>query len=144
MSLLDFAKDMGRQLFDRDDVAAERIKESLEISGPSVQNLDVQFDDGVVTVCGECANQADRANIILLAGNVQGVEKVVANDLTAPVEPEEPEPHYYEIVSGDTLGKIAKNFYGDASQYVKIFEANRNVIEDPDKIYPGQKIVIPA
>ncbi|MCB1844612.1 MAG: LysM peptidoglycan-binding domain-containing protein, partial [Halioglobus sp.] len=48
-----------------------------------------------------------------------------------------------EIVSGDTLGKIAKHFYGSAGKYTRIYEANRDVIENPDRIYPGQKIRIP-
>ena len=51
---------------------------------------------------------------------------------------------YYEIQSGDSLSKIAKNFYGDAMKYKELFAANREVIEDPDKIYPGQKIRIPS
>ena len=47
------------------------------------------------------------------------------------------------IKSGDTLGKIARHYYGNANRYPRIFDANREVIEDPDKIYPGQKIRIP-
>ena len=146
MSFLDFAKDMGRQLFDRDDLAAEKIQEHLEIQLTSVKGLDVQFDDGTVTLCGECMSPADRDQAILIAGNVQGVEKVVADDLTfPPPPPEEPELkiEFYEIQRGDTLGAIAKRYYGNAMDYPRIFEANRNVIEDPDKIYPGQKIRIP-
>ena len=50
---------------------------------------------------------------------------------------------YYVIKSGDTLSAIAKKFYGDANQYPKIFEANREVIKDADLIFPGQKIRIP-
>ena len=46
-------------------------------------------------------------------------------------------------MSGDTLGAIAKRYYGNASKYMKIFEANKDIISDPDKIYPGQKIRIP-
>ena len=146
MSFLDFAKDMGRKLFDRDDVAAEKIKQHLEIQLTSVKELDVQFDDGVVTLCGECMSSADRDQAILMAGNVQGVEKVVADELTFPAPPpEEPEEkiEFYEIQRGDTLSGIAKRYYGNAMQYTRIFEANRNVIEDPNKIYPGQKIRIP-
>ena len=106
----------------------------------------MQFDDGTVTLCGECMSPADRDQAILIAGNVQGVEKVVADDLTfPPPPPEEPEEKiaFYEIQRGDTLGAIAKRYYGNAMDYPRIFEANRNVIEDPDKIYPGQKIRIP-
>ncbi len=146
MSFLDFAKDMGRQLFDRDDVAAENIKQHLDVSLTSIKNLDVQFDDGTVTLCGECMSEGDRSQAILVAGNVKGVEKVVADDLTAPPpKPEEPEEkfEYYEIQSGDSLSAIAKRYYGKPMEYKRIFEANKNVIENPDRIYPGQKIKIP-
>ena len=50
---------------------------------------------------------------------------------------------FYVIQSGDTLSKIAKRVYGDAMQYPKIFEANKEVIEDMDKIFVGQKIRLP-
>ena len=50
----------------------------------------------------------------------------------------------YEIQKGDTLSAIAKRFYGDATEWRRIHEANRDVIKDPDTIYPGQKITIPA
>lgn len=49
----------------------------------------------------------------------------------------------YEVKSGDSLSKIAQQFYGDANQWRKIYEANRNEIKNPDLIYPGQKFVIP-
>ena len=49
----------------------------------------------------------------------------------------------YEVVGGDTLSKIAKKFYGDASKYMKIFEANKDQLKDPDKINVGQKLKIP-
>ena len=62
--------------------------------------------------------------------------------LPKPEEPEE-KSEIYEIVSGDTLGGIAKKYYGKAGAYMKIFEANRDIISDPNKIYPGQKIRIP-
>lgn len=148
MSILDFARNLGRQVFDRDDVAAENIKENLEITLSPIKDLSVEFDDGVVTLCGECMSPADRERAILVAGNIKGVEKVIATDLTARApqadEPEsEPEGEVYEIKSGDTLSGIAKRYYGDAMQYMRIFEANKGVIDDPDKIYPGQKIRIP-
>ena len=146
MSILDFARHLGRQVFDRDDVAADKIKQQLEISLSGIENLDVQFDDGIVTLCGDCMVKGDRAQAITIAGNIKGVERVVAEQLNpAPTAPEEPEEkdEFYEIQSGDTLGAIAKRYYGKASAYMKIFEANQGVIEDPDKIYPGQKIRIP-
>jgi nucleoid-associated protein YgaU len=49
----------------------------------------------------------------------------------------------YEVVSGDSLSKIAKREYGNANEWKRIYEANQDVIKDPDKIYPGQKLKIP-
>ncbi len=146
MGLLDFARDVGRQLFDTDAEAADNIKQHLETRLSGVKNVEVEFDDGVATICGDCDSPAVRERAILLAGNVKGVEKVVADGLKAPKPaPEEKvsKDTVYEIKSGDTLGAIAKKFYGKASQYTRIFEANRDIIDDPNKIYPGQKIRIP-
>jgi len=49
----------------------------------------------------------------------------------------------YTVTAGDSLSKIAKNFYGNANQYMKIFEANKDKLSDPDKIKPGQVLTIP-
>lgn len=49
----------------------------------------------------------------------------------------------YVVQSGDTLSKIAKEHYGDANRYNEIFEANREQLSDPDKIKPGQELIIP-
>ncbi|MDX1499745.1 MAG: LysM peptidoglycan-binding domain-containing protein [Woeseiaceae bacterium] len=146
MGLLDFAKDVGRQLFNTDSEAADNIKQHLEIKLSGIKNLDVKYDDGVATLCGECPNEATRTSAILIAGDVKGVEKVVADDLTFPKpKPEDKKEKFeiYEIVSGDTLGGIAKRYYGKASLYTKIHAANKELIPDPNKIYPGQKIRIP-
>jgi nucleoid-associated protein YgaU len=145
MGLFDFAKDVGRQLFDTDAEAADNIKQHLEIKLSGIKNLDVKFDDGVATICGDCVNEATRTSALLIAGDVKGVEKVIADGLKFP-EPKEEEKEkveFYEIVRGDTLGGIAKKFYGKASLYTRIHEANKELIPDPNKIYPGQKIKIP-
>ncbi len=146
MGLFDFARDLGRQVFDRDEVAAEKIQQHLETTLTPIKGLDVKYDDGVVTLCGDCINQADRDLAVLTAGGIAGVKQVIADDLKAPPpKPKEPEQKFeiYEIVSGDTLGGIAKKFLGSAGSYMKIFEVNKSIIEDPNKIYPGQKIRIP-
>ena len=87
----------------------------------------------------------------LIAGNVKGVSSVDDNGLTAPAAPKpaaaapaQAATRYYTIKSGDSLSKIAEAMYGDSGQHDKIFEANREVIGDPDKIYPGQSLRIPA
>jgi nucleoid-associated protein YgaU len=56
----------------------------------------------------------------------------------------EPADQTYTIVSGDSLSKIAKHFYGDANKWRQIYEANRDIIKDPDMIHPGQTIKIPT
>jgi nucleoid-associated protein YgaU len=52
-------------------------------------------------------------------------------------------PKIYEVKSGDSLSKIAKAEYGNANEWNRIFEANKDILKDPDKIYPGQKLKIP-
>jgi nucleoid-associated protein YgaU len=64
-------------------------------------------------------------------------------DPTTPSPKENPYTQTYVVQAGDTLSKIAKQFYGDAALYPQIFEANRDVLKDPDKIRPGQKLRIP-
>lgn len=162
--LVDFAKDMGASLFTSDAEAAMNIVQHIEANNPGVGPINADFDDGVVTLRGRAKSAAAKEKAILMAGNVKGVEKVVADDLDAPAAPapaaaapaaasapqssvaaEIPpvEAQYYVIESGDTLGGIAKTFLGSAGRYPEIFEANREVIQDPNKIYPGQKIRIP-
>ena len=77
---------------------------------------------------------------MLCCGNVDGVEKVEDN---LSVEQSEPESKYYTVVKGDTLSKIAKQYYGDPNTYPAIFEANRPMLSHPDKSYPGQMLRIP-
>jgi nucleoid-associated protein YgaU len=146
-SLFDFAKDMGKKLFKTDADAAEKILAHINANNPGVDPLSVDFADGLVTMSGSATSQAAKEKAILMAGNVAGVEKVIANDVSVPPPPpKEPPPpavKYYVIEKGDTLYGIAKEFYGNGMKYPEIFEANREVIEDADKIYPGQKIRIP-
>lgn len=61
----------------------------------------------------------------------------------APAAPAPPQQKTYTVAAGDSLSKIAKQFYGNASQYNKIFEANRNVLSDPNVVKVGQTLVIP-
>jgi nucleoid-associated protein YgaU len=53
------------------------------------------------------------------------------------------ESRTYVVQSGDTLSKIAKQYYGDANRYMDIFNANKDKLSDPNKIHPGQELVIP-
>jgi nucleoid-associated protein YgaU len=94
-------------------------------------------------LCGDCESADNKEKAVLLAGNVKGVTKVNADALNAPTPPAAAEVKYYVVQSGDSLSKIAQEFYGKASEYPRIFEANREVIKDPNLIYPGQKLRIP-
>lgn len=143
MGLFDFAKNIGTKLFgDKEEpvTQAEKIKRHIEADNPGLTDLDVAVHDGVVSLSGEAASGEALEKAVLLAGNVQGVEKVMAVTVKAA---DKPTVEYYEIAPGDSLSAIAKKFYGDAKLYPRLFEANREVIKDPDKIYPGQKIRIP-
>ena len=141
MGLFDFAKDLGKKLFGSGDDPAQKIEQSIAAANPGVDDLGVTFEDGVVHLSGNAASAEAMEKAVLMAGNVKGVTEVKIDGMQAP-EPE-PEVQYYTIVSGDSLSKIAKAHYGNAMDYPKIFEANKEVIKDPDLIYPGQKIRIP-
>lgn len=141
MGLFDFARDIGKKLFGSEDEAPQKIKEHIEEENPGVSNLDVSVQDGVATISGQADSAEAMEKAVLMAGNVKGIGEVRADGLTAPAPVQEVQ--YYEIQSGDTLSAIAKRYYGNASDYPRIFEANREVIKDANLIYPGQKIRIP-
>jgi nucleoid-associated protein YgaU len=143
MGLFDFAIDYGKKLFGKDDDPADKIKGHIEASNPGVRNLGVAFNSGKVDLSGEADSTEVVEKTVLIAGNVKGVTDVSADNISAPPPPPELKIEYYVIQKGDTLSKIAKQFLGNAMDYPKIFEANREVIQDPDLIYPGQKIRIP-
>jgi nucleoid-associated protein YgaU len=109
--------------------------------GLSGDELGVRVDGDKVTLTGQVASQEVREKIVLLAGNNQGIGSV---DDQLTVATPAPEATFYDVQSGDTLSKIAKEFYGNANKYPQIFEANRPMLKDPDEIYPGQKLRIPA
>lgn len=78
--------------------------------------------------------------------NVQGggsSTAVPASDDAAPTTPPRSEERTYVVVSGDSLSKIAKREYGDSTKWPRIYEANADIIKDPDHIHPGQKLRIP-
>ncbi len=141
MGLFDFVKSIGEKVFGGEDDPAEKIKEHIESRNPGVKDLNVEFKDGQVSLSGNAASAETMEKAVLLAGNVQGVGDVKAEKIQAPEQTAKVE--YYVIQAGDTLSKIAKQYLGDAMAYPKIFEANQEVIKDPNLIYPGQKIRIP-
>jgi nucleoid-associated protein YgaU len=165
MSLIDFVKDAGEKLFGAgkakaamqqaaaaptdpavvktaNDAAGDAILEYIKVQGLTATGLTVTYDGATTTasVFGVAPDQMTKEKIVLCCGNVSGVSKVNDN---MSVDQSEPEATYYTVVSGDTLSKISKNNYGDANKYMKIFEANKPMLADPNKIYPGQVLRIP-
>ncbi len=105
------------------------------------ENPKVTYDDGVATVWGTAPSQEIREKTVLVLGNVAGVARV--DDRMEVVE-EEAESTLYTVRAGDTLGKIAQQLLGSAGRYQEIFEANQPLLEDPNRIYPGQVLRIPS
>ena len=155
MGLLSFIKEAGEKLLGHADAqaatdpnaanqaAAESIKQYISAQGLDTSNLTVAFDGAsrTVTLSGSVSDQPTKDKVKVASGNVQGVAAV--NDDALDVDNPAPEATFYEVRSGDTLSSISLSQYGDANRYNVIFEANRPMLSSPDRIYPGQKLVIP-
>jgi nucleoid-associated protein YgaU len=167
MSIISFFKEAGEKLFGAKDAgaaqeaqaapdnaelqaraaqanqtAAQAIAAYIATQDLAADGLSVEFDgaSASVTVSGVAADQATKEKIVLCCGNVHGVAQV--NDMLTVSAPAD-ESQYHTVARGDTLSAIAKKFYGNANAYPKIFEANKPMLGDPDKIYPGQVLRIP-
>ncbi|CAG0977369.1 Potassium binding protein Kbp [Methylophilaceae bacterium] len=157
MGLFAFIKDAGEKLLGIGEAkaatptadpaaanaaAGKAIENYITKMNLSAENLQVSFNGatGEVTVSGKAATQEIKEKILLSCGNVKGVSSVVDK---LDVAEQAAEPRFYTVVSGDTLSKISKQYYGNANLYNKIFEANRPMLTHPDKIYPGQTLRIP-
>ncbi len=143
MGFFDFIKDAGAKILGRGD-DSENVKKLIEEEKETmpIEGLEVEVQGDTVILKGKAKTAEDKVKAALIAGNVEGIAKVDADAL----ETEEPaviDDIFYEIQKGDTLWRIAEIYYKDGRRYTEIFEANREVIKDPDKIYPGQMIRIP-
>jgi nucleoid-associated protein YgaU len=126
--------------------AGEAITRYIAAQNLKAQDLRVVYIGAskTVTVSGIAPDLSTKEKIVLCCGNVHSVAKV--NDqltLAQAASPSFPPSTTYDVKPGDTLSKIAKAVYGDANDYQKIFEANKPMLRDPDKIYPGQQLRIP-
>ncbi len=158
MGLFSFIKNAGAKIFgigttNPDDaakaaveelilekVAVKKLTKTIQDLQLQVEDLNIFIDGDIAIVTGLAYDQATKEKVVLVIGNSKGIALV---DDRMEVEHTEPEAHFHTVISGDTLGKIAKEFYGDAKKYPIIFEANKPMLIDPDKIYPGQLIRIP-
>jgi nucleoid-associated protein YgaU len=149
MGVLSFIKNAGSKLFGlgvSDDEKATKIIAHLQSFELDTTNLTVAVADEVVTLGGSVDTIFQKIRVVATAGNIDGISSVNDDNL-AVGEPVEinvaPEEQFHTVVSGDTLSGISKKFYGNANLYNKIFEANKPMLSNPDKIYPGQMLVIP-
>jgi nucleoid-associated protein YgaU len=143
MGFFDFIKDAGAKILGRGD-DNENVKKLIEEEKETmpIEGLEVEVQGDTVVLRGKAKSAEDKVKAALIAGNIEGISKVDAEAL----ETEEPaviDDIFYEIQKGDTLWRVAEIYYKDGRRYTEIFEANREVIKDPDKIYPGQMIRIP-
>lgn len=120
--------------------AAARLEETIRNLKLKVEDLKIEIEGDMATIWGKAATQSTREKVILVVGNVEGIAQV---DDNMEVEDQEPEAVFHTVETGDTLGKIAQEHYGSANKYQEIFEANKPMLKDPDKIYPGQVLRIP-
>jgi phage tail protein X/LysM repeat protein len=121
--------------------ASERLVQLVQTLGLSVQDLSIQVSGETATVTGTTPTQEEREKVVLVVGNTEGIAQV--DDQLNVVTPA-PEAVFYEVQPGDTLAAIAQAHYGDPAKYPQIFDAYRPMLENPDLIYPGQMLRIPA
>ena len=124
----------------KDARRAEGLQQLVAGLGLEVDALAIEVAGAKATIHGKAPSQAVREKVILAVGNVEGIAQV---DDQMEVAASEPPAVFYTVERGDTLSAIAKKFYGKAGAYPKIFEANKPMLTDPDKIYPGQVLRIP-
>jgi len=157
MGLFDFAREAGETLREKlsgkPDVDARELAKALQDNGVTLKDGRITVADETVTVTGQADTQHERELAVLILGNTKGVAQVddqitvvQAAAVATPAAGGAPsvQATFYTVKSGDTLSKIAKEHYGDANRYGEIFEANRPMLKDPDKIYPGQALRIPG
>ncbi|MHC8311660.1 peptidoglycan-binding protein LysM [Pseudomonas sp. GT1P32] len=145
MSIFSFVKEAGEKLIDLltpgNANASEQLKEHISKVGLGNPNVQATVDGDKVTVTGEVATQEDKEKILLAVGNIAGVGSV--DDQIAVTGPVLKAATFVTVVKGDTLSAISLRVYGDANKYQKIFEANKPMLKDVNKIYPGQSLRIP-
>lgn len=139
MGFWSFLSGSGTKAEETDDSGAptpEALAKEAQKIGVTVSPEDIAIKDGKVTLSGGAMDDELKEKVILAVGNVEGVSGVEAETANEPV--------FVTVKSGDSLWKIAQAELGDGNRYNEIFEANKPMLSDPDKIYPGQMLRIPV
>jgi nucleoid-associated protein YgaU len=107
----------------------------------NIQDGDVQVKGNQLEVRGTAATQYEKD---LLWDEIKRVGGENPSDIMADIKVADTSVYArHTVKSGESLSKISKNYYGDPMKYNAIFEANRNILKNPDLIHPGQELVIP-
>ncbi|MGF7452727.1 peptidoglycan-binding protein LysM [Mannheimia massilioguelmaensis] len=144
MGLFDFVSNIGKKIFNKEEEASQAVTNHIAEDNPGVENLNVTVENGVANIQGTAKSASALEKAILMAGNIAGISSVKAegvNILNGDVLGGDDE--FYVIQKGDTLWAIAEKHYGNGAKYKAIVEANKEVIKDENKIFPGQKIRVP-
>jgi nucleoid-associated protein YgaU len=148
----------------------EKVKEAVQdLRGLGITNLNASVEGKTVTLTGDAPDMATKTRVMQEFNarvetdntvNAIRVEKHAPAPVSTPAArattpmsmpapvgtttaPAAAAARTHEVAKGETLSAIAQRYYGKASEYPKIFEANKDVLKDPDKIFPGQKLRIP-
>ncbi len=145
MGLISFIKNAGASIFGGTEAKAapaDELKKELDKHGLDHSDVKVEVNGDKVTVSGTAKSTEEAEKIAIALGNTKGVG-TVQNDIK-PAKAE-PESNFYTVKSGDTLWAISEQEYGKGKgdKYNVIFEANKPMLTNPDKIYPGQVLRIP-
>lgn len=143
MGLFDFAADIGKKLFNKEEDASKAVTDHIAEDNPGIEGLNVTVEDGTAKITGAASTAIAIEKAILMAGNVAGINNVNIDDVVIKEGQIAGDDEFYVIQKGDTLWKIAEKAYGNGAKYKAIVEANKEVIKHEDKIFPGQKIRIP-
>lgn len=145
MGVFDFVKSVGRKLGIGDEEEPpkqEDLKKELDSYKLGTDKVDVEVVGDKAILKGSVADQETLEKAVIAVGNTLGISKV---ETALKVEgTKEKAPVFHTVVKDDNLWKIAEKHYGKGAKHTVIFEANKPMLKDPDKIYPGQVLRIPA
>ena len=144
MGLFDFVGDIGKKVFNKEEEASAAVTQHINEDNPGVADVAVKVENGVAKISGLASSASALEKAVLMAGNIIGISNVNIDEVTVKNgENLAGDDEFYVIQKGDTLWKIAEKHYGDGNKYTAIVTANKEVIKDADKIFPGQKIRLP-
>lgn len=107
----------------------------------NIQNGDVKEENGQLHITGVAGTPYEKN---LLWDEIKRVGGEHASDIMADIKVEDNSVYArHTVASGESLSKIAKHYFKDPMKYTAIFEANKNILKNPDMIHPGQELVIP-